>query len=249
MAIKTFNEIIEHSTKEFYYNLFYSSDSISLPDLKMNNHTDHYFKKEYPQILFNEMMKIIEKNPVNAKIFFTNSKKKLIEIYSGEDKEDLIYSLFSHIFDPYSPNRDPSFFENELILYVIDSLNNYMPNYVSTFNELYNDFYLSHLDSSNTSSNESKNISNKLKTNLTVKELSALFRLLDEVKPNMFEYKNKTEIYRFITRNFITKGKDGTEISENSVKNHFNTIDYDTSVTWESYFNKIIKVTRDFKQK
>ena len=45
----------------------------------------------------------------------------------------------------------------------------------------------------------------KLKTNLSVPELALLFKLLKDLKPNLFELKSEAELYRFISTNFETK--------------------------------------------
>jgi hypothetical protein len=57
----------------------------------------------------------------------------------------------------------------------------------------------------------------KMDTNLSVPDLALLFRLLDE--SSIINTKHKTEIYRFINKNFKTKNQDN--ISESSVKNKF----------------------------
>ena len=57
----------------------------------------------------------------------------------------------------------------------------------------------------------------KLKTNLSVGEISLLFRLLKEEK--VFDFKNNTELYRFIAETFSTKQADTP--SDKSIKNKF----------------------------
>lgn len=75
-------------------------------------------------------------------------------------------------------------------------------------------------------------IGNKLKVNLSVKELTFLFRILKEKE--LIQAETLTEIYRFIAANFITKAKD--DISEDSIKNNYNTIDPKTAAMWTEHF-------------
>ena len=44
-----------------------------------------------------------------------------------------------------------------------------------------------------------------IKTNLSVGDLALLFRMLFELKPDIFEVKTKAELFRFISSNFTTK--------------------------------------------
>jgi len=45
----------------------------------------------------------------------------------------------------------------------------------------------------------------KLKTNLSVPELAYLFKMLNELKPNIFSTTSNAELYRFISANFSSK--------------------------------------------
>jgi hypothetical protein len=58
----------------------------------------------------------------------------------------------------------------------------------------------------------------KLKTNLSVDQLCFLFRMLKELKPDLFNIKANTELYDFIASSFETKKQ--TDLSPNSIKNH-----------------------------
>ncbi len=78
----------------------------------------------------------------------------------------------------------------------------------------------------------------KLKVNMSVEELCLLFKELNNLKPNIFETKHETELYRFISESFITKGT--KNISEKSIKNKFyeepkkNTVDF-----WKTHISTI----------
>ncbi|NQU33018.1 MAG: hypothetical protein HQ521_07265 [Bacteroidetes bacterium] len=60
-------------------------------------------------------------------------------------------------------------------------------------------------------------ITNKLKTKMSVGDLSLLFRLLNEEK--LIDIDNNTDLYRFIAQNFSTKQSEN--ISDKSIKNKF----------------------------
>lgn len=73
------------------------------------------------------------------------------------------------------------------------------------------------LEGLNQMSNDSTSTIVKLELNLSVADLALLFRLLDEEK--LIKYKQKVEIYRFITTSFRTEKQNN--ISEDSIKNKF----------------------------
>ncbi|MDN3551010.1 hypothetical protein [Mucilaginibacter aquaedulcis] len=66
------------------------------------------------------------------------------------------------------------------------------------------------------SNTENQAISLKLRSTLTVSQLSYLFKLL--MDEGLFDYKHKAEVYKFIASGFETRKS--SEISADSVKNH-----------------------------
>lgn len=87
--------------------------------------------------------------------------------------------------------------------------------------------------------------SKKLKTNLTVKELAYLFRALHDEK--IIESRQKTDIFNFIADNFSSKQKD--EISANSIKNAFDTPDYNAVDFWQEKFTHLMQKAKKDKEK
>jgi len=57
---------------------------------------------------------------------------------------------------------------------------------------------------------------NRIKTNLSVPQVALLFKLLNDLKPEIFDIKAEAELHRFISANFITKksGDDGISIDK-----------------------------------
>lgn len=74
----------------------------------------------------------------------------------------------------------------------------------------------------------------KLKTNLSVPELALLFKLLKDLKPNIFEVKSEAELHRFISTNFETKKTGDKDISTQKLRNLFNQPDAKAAEFWEA---------------
>ena len=84
----------------------------------------------------------------------------------------------------------------------------------------------------------------KIKTDLSVPQLAYFFKLLYEVKPEIFPGLTKADLYRFIAANFITKGKGDAEISVDSLSNHFNSPEKKTAEFWAAYLKKMLEQSR-----
>ena len=78
--------------------------------------------------------------------------------------------------------------------------------------------------------------SDKLKTTMSVPEISLLFRLLHDLKPEIFETESKTELYRWLSENLSSKRTGKNDLSENSIKNHFNSPDSNAIDFWKKHF-------------
>ena len=74
----------------------------------------------------------------------------------------------------------------------------------------------------------------KLKTNLSVPELALLFKLLKDLKPNIFDVKSEAELHRFISTNFETKKTGDKDISTQKLRNLFNQPDAKAAEFWET---------------
>jgi len=81
----------------------------------------------------------------------------------------------------------------------------------------------------------------KLKVKLNVKQLSYLFKLLDEEK--LIDTKSKMDLFRLIAENFATIGKDS--ISENNIRNHFNSPEKATAKFWAKHLSEMLKRARN----
>jgi hypothetical protein len=94
---------------------------------------------------------------------------------------------------------------------------------------------------------EQKSTNPKLKTNLTVTELAFLFKMLNELKPDIFRMESDAELFRFISANIETKksGEDG--ISVQKLRNLFSDPDIKAVKFWEKHFHTFIAEIKKYK--
>ena len=85
----------------------------------------------------------------------------------------------------------------------------------------------------------------KLKTNLTVKEIAYLFRALHD--EGIIESRQKTDVFNFIAENFSSKQKE--DISGNSIKNAFDTPDFNAVDFWQEKFTHFMQKAKKDKEK
>ena len=86
----------------------------------------------------------------------------------------------------------------------------------------------------------------KLKVNLSVPQLAYLFRLLYDVKPDIFENISKRDITNFIVDNFITKGSAEAGMSSDNLYKHFIKPENTSANFWVDKLTKMIKDTRNY---
>ncbi len=87
----------------------------------------------------------------------------------------------------------------------------------------------------------------KLKTDLSVPQLALLFKVLNDLKPNIFEVKSEAELHRFISANFETKKSKEDGISTDKLRILFNQPDSKAADFWEKHFYTFIAEIKKFK--
>jgi hypothetical protein len=87
----------------------------------------------------------------------------------------------------------------------------------------------------------------KLKTNLSVPELALLFKLLKDLKPNIFDIKSEAELHRFISTNFETKRTGDKDISTQKLRSQFNQPDIKAAEFWETNLRLLQADVKKFK--
>ncbi len=84
----------------------------------------------------------------------------------------------------------------------------------------------------------------KLKLNITVPQLVYLFKMLHDIKPQIFDIETKTELSNFIAANFITKATKTNGISPDSVYNLFSSTEKKDANFWVDMLKKMLEDAR-----
>lgn len=79
-----------------------------------------------------------------------------------------------------------------------------------------------------------------IKTNLSVGDLALLFRMLFELKPDIFNVKTKAELFRFISSNFTTKKSKEGEISIDTITKKFNDPEPKSKELWTTHLHTLV---------
>ena len=87
----------------------------------------------------------------------------------------------------------------------------------------------------------------KLKTNLSVPELALLFKLLKDLKPNIFDIKSEAELHRFISTNFETKRTGDKDISTQKLRSQFNQPESKAAEFWEEKLRLMLADVKKIK--
>ena len=87
----------------------------------------------------------------------------------------------------------------------------------------------------------------KLKTNLSVPELALLFKLLKDLKPNIFDIKSEAELHRFISTNFETKRTGDKDISTQKLRSQFNQPESKAAEFWEEKLRLMLADVKKMK--
>lgn len=87
----------------------------------------------------------------------------------------------------------------------------------------------------------------KLKTNLSVPQLSLLFKMINDLKPKVFNTKSDAELFRFISANFQTKKSTEKGISTQKLRNEFNNPDLKAIEFWEKHLHTMLSNIRKLK--
>ncbi|NRD21530.1 hypothetical protein HNV08_15855 [Winogradskyella eckloniae] len=87
----------------------------------------------------------------------------------------------------------------------------------------------------------------KLKTDLSVPQLALLFKMINDLKPKIFNTKSDAELFRFISANFQTKKSSEKGISTQKLRNEFNTPNLKAIEFWEKHLRTMISESRKLK--
>jgi hypothetical protein len=87
----------------------------------------------------------------------------------------------------------------------------------------------------------------KLKTDFSVLQLSLLFKMVNDLKPKIFNTKSDAELFRFISANFQTKKSSENGISTQKLRNEFNNPDIKAIEFWEKHLHTMLSNIRKLK--
>lgn len=87
----------------------------------------------------------------------------------------------------------------------------------------------------------------KLKTDLSVPQLSLVFKMINDLKPTIFNTKSDAELFRFISANFQTKKSTEKGISIQKLRNEFNNPDLKAIEFWEKHLHTMLSNIRKLK--
>ncbi len=168
-------------------------------------------------------------------LYYNTSGDKLnkilssIHIADSKDEEKINYAL--EIWEMKLAFYDIYWFRNvsKIVEFINEQINEFDPNPVIRAVQ------------------EQKPITPKLKTNLTVTELAFLFKMLNELKPDIFRMESDAELFRFISANIETKksGEDGISIQK--LRNLFSAPDIKAVKFWEKHFHTFIAQIKNYK--
>jgi len=96
-------------------------------------------------------------------------------------------------------------------------------------------------------SNPQVKIAPNLKTNLSVPQLSLLFKMINDLKPTILKTKSDAELFRFISANFQTKKSTERGISTQKLRNEFGNPDLKAIEFWEKHLHTMLDNLRKLK--
>ena len=95
--------------------------------------------------------------------------------------------------------------------------------------------------------NKSSTLNIKLSTDLSVPQLSLLFKMINDLKPNIFKTESNAELFRFISANFKTKKSSEKGISTNKLSNEFSNPDLKAIEFWEKHLYTMLSQLKKLK--
>lgn len=87
----------------------------------------------------------------------------------------------------------------------------------------------------------------RLKTNLSVPEIALLFKALKDLKPEIFDVKTDTDLYKFISSNFITKQSKEEGISVGKLRKLFAEPKAKAVDFWQKHFSTLMVEVKKYK--
>lgn len=252
--IKPFNEELDSMFCSHYYqyymNLTHNEINIFNKD-DFRNRFHHNFLKKVKRDFHEKLLVSLEDKNFDAYKFFSKSKVKIYDRFEDSYKNEIIRKIHTSLFhdEKVRPITEE---EKDDYKYFLNLISHYYDGYVLYFYELYNDYKDGRIVSNYNSKIEKETNSTntqRLKTSLSVPQLALLFKMLDTLKPKIFENRTEAELHRFISANFETKksGEDG--ISTDKLRILFNQPESKSIDFWEKNLYTLLAELKKFKEK
>lgn len=212
-----------------------------------NSLIDYIFRTQGFELIMDSEEKIItlkEYDQINQELFneVSELKKQIFNMFiKGEDQSLMrirmkllsTRELLESVDFEFTVNFED--YETVISLDEIKKINNLKIEYLDQLGSLIDSF----------SFETAQPLKQKLKTNLTVKEIAYLFRALHD--EGIIEARQKTDIFNFISESFSSKQKE--DISANSIKNAFDTPDFNAVDFWQEKFTHFMQKAKKDKEK
>ena len=195
-------------------------------------------KKQYAQVTESDINVWLNKYKVEkeADIGYSSESNSLYQILNSETPT--IDDEFEENFNRDTHGIQTDFY-NYYYGFYIDAAVNFIEEHISKLTPV------NSLSSTGSLAQQSSQaITPKLKVNITVPQLAYLFKMLNDVKPSIFNIEAKTELSNFITANFITKATEKEGIKPKSVYNLFSDTDKKVANYWVDILKKMLEDAR-----
>lgn len=252
--IRPFNEELDSMFCSHYYQYYMNiteNEKNILDKDNFRNRFHHNFLKKVKQNFHEKLLISLEDKNFDAYKFFSKSKVRIYDRFVDAYKNEIVRKIHASIF-PTETTKAITEEEKEDYKYFLNLISNYYDGYVLYFFELFNDYKNGLIVSNYTVTKEAESNSintQRLKTNLSVPQLALLFKMLDILKPKIFENRTEAEIHRFISANFETKksGEDG--ISTDKLRILFNQPESKSIDFWEKHLHTLLSELKKIKEK
>lgn len=252
--MKPFNEELDSMFCSHYYQYYMNITHGDIDIVDKENFRDRYhhnFLRNVKQVFHEKLLVSLDDKNFDVYKFFSKSKLNIYGKFDDVYKSKLFNKLYSSVYYDVSESIVTEE-EKEDYYYFLNIISHYYEGYIQYFQELYEDYKTGFLVSNNSTKieTESNRLNRqRLKTNLSVSQLALLFKMLDTLKPKIFENRSEAELHRFISANFETKKSSEEGISTVKLRILFNQPEPKSIDFWEKHLHTLLTDLKKFKDK
>ena len=231
---------------------YFDNYEISLgTDFNMpTTHTESYIQTTLLANAENEFFKkIIDKSHIEIYRYIQKSFEQVTTRLPELIKPTLLENFWIELWIPNEPEGEPDKFHQDFFAFHFRAYQASFHVFAAFITKIKDDFSngllmppqpQTHLQQLQPQSIPHK----KLKVNITVPQLTFLFKMLNDLKPDIFDIETKKELSHFIADNFITEATKKDGIKEGSVYNLLTDTDKKTAMFWTEKLSKMIQEAR-----